>query len=131
MWGINFLLPKHMILIQGLCSTITDKNMCPTVKALLILFKYKPYQQILHKIVKKSPQKSFRAMLHQTVKECAQIKPNALAPWKSNVGRQVSHHHGFLPTMQDLGILKKLKSKQPVKDIAVSVCVDAAGLCVC
>ena len=126
MWGINSLLPKHMILIQGVHSTIADKNACPIVKALLILFKYKPYRQILHKIVKKSPlgQRSLRAMLHQTVKECAQIKPNVLVPWKKNAGRQVSHHHGFLATMQDLGILKKLKSKRPLKDIqfAVSVC---------
>ena len=105
--------------------------MCPTIKALLILFKYKPCRQVLHTIVKRQGlgQKNLRTILLQTVESIAKLKPNVLVPWKKNVGRHVSHHHGFLPTMQHLGILNKLKSKQPIKDIAdIAITVQIAGV---
>ena len=88
---------------------IKDKaTLSAPARALVVQVKYGPYRQVVREQFDKH-----RALnewfFADCVKHFAQISEATLAPWRRNVGRHVSHHHGMLPMLINLGILVKEK----------------------
>ena len=103
----------------------SDRSLPVPVRALVTLFKYGPYREALRRAHKKYGSKGLKETVQQAVVSAAAISPSTLAPWRASVGRNVSHHHGFLPTLQSFGVIKKLK-KAPAKLRKDQLCCGCA-----
>ena len=107
-----------------------DRHLQPLHKALLLLFKYSPYRDELRRELAKISKSgtSSKQLLQNVLKACERIPAAKLSAWRTNCGRNVSHHHGFLPTMQSLGVLKKVKVAQAQrKKRATKSCQDCCA----
>ena len=88
--------------------------------ALWTLFKYSPYRAELRRAWRRQKNGGdIKGLLKDVIQRCAGIPAAKLAAWRANCGRNVSHHHGFLPTLQSLKVLKKVKTSKKKKTHAI------------
>ena len=108
---------------------VADKvNLTAAARALVIQMKYGPYRQVVREEFMKHKAMS-KAFFLACLRGFAKIPDATLAPWRLNVARHVAHHHGMIPTLMNLGVLRKETSSSKGGKRGQELTVD--GTCVC
>ena len=130
-----------------LCDLINnasgDSRLSPLNRALLMLLKYSPYRAELRRASRRQKNGAdIKGLLKDVIQRCARIPSAKLVAWRANCGRNVSHHHGLLATLQSLKVLKKVTASKKkktdgkdfhciVKPMHVRACFDWSAVCSC
>ena len=81
---------------------------------------YGPYRNVVREVAKKQKlllrrsrgcNLDWKTFIKTCLRGFAKIKKAVLHPWRCNVGKSVSFHHGMLAFLQSNGVIKKLKRK--------------------